>query len=248
MRIIAVLTFLFSTNILAKRFANQYIEFELPIAWDCVLEGSEWVCQSTVEDRRKEAIIILAAKKRGANDSLDYYQEYLKKPKTYELPGGQTQVSEAKYVKMISVNEQNWVDAMHLASEVPGFYTRYLTTVKEDLGIALTFSVARDLYSNYQSVFDKVIDTIRVFRTSNNFDDSREIKISSKDNGNILEETTLIPDDVREDISINANTVKTESKKDTSTTADFIFYAIIALAVGVFIYIKKRKNKNDQDY
>ena len=27
----------------AKRFANQYTEFELPSGWECALEGTEWV-------------------------------------------------------------------------------------------------------------------------------------------------------------------------------------------------------------
>jgi len=43
----------------AKLFTSQYCEFELPPGWECALEGTEWVCQSTNKDRQKEAIIIL---------------------------------------------------------------------------------------------------------------------------------------------------------------------------------------------
>ena len=75
------------TNVFAKTFTSQFAEFELPNGWECALEGSEWVCQSDNKDRKKEAIIILAAKYRGANDSLDIYQAYLKAPKTFSLPG-----------------------------------------------------------------------------------------------------------------------------------------------------------------
>ena len=127
----------------AKRFSNQYTEFELPSGWNCSLEGSEWVCQSSNKDRRKEAIIILAAKVRGQQDSLDQYQAYLKKTKTYTLPGGRTQVSESKYARVKNINNHKWIDALHLASEVPGFYTRYVATVKANLGVAVTFSVSR---------------------------------------------------------------------------------------------------------
>ena len=67
----------------AKRFTNQYCEFELPSGWQCALEGSEWVCQSENSERKKEAIIILAAKRRGEQDSMEEYTAYLKKPKTY---------------------------------------------------------------------------------------------------------------------------------------------------------------------
>ena len=80
---------------------------------------------------------------------------YLKQRKTFTLPGGRTQVSEPKTAKMNNVNNHRWVDSLHLASEVPGFYTRYLATVKEDLGVAVTFSVAKDFYASYQPVFDK---------------------------------------------------------------------------------------------
>lgn len=123
----------------AKTFSNQYIQFELPNGWECTLEGSEWVCQSDNQDRKREAIIILAAKVRGPQDSLEEYQAYLKQDKTYTLPGGKVQRSEPKYNKFSEVNGHRWLDALHLASEVPGFYTRYLATVKEDLGVAVTF-------------------------------------------------------------------------------------------------------------
>src|SRR5688572_27725536 len=98
--ILFLLGFLFfnqggSYNAWAKPFASDYLQFELPPGWDCVLEGAEWVCQSENDDRKREAIIILVAKTRGEQDNLDQYMNYLKAPKTYSLPGGKTQVSEA---------------------------------------------------------------------------------------------------------------------------------------------------------
>ncbi len=148
----------------AKRFTSQYCEFELPPGWECALEGTEWVCQAENKDRQKEAIIILAAKIRGEQDDLQQYSAYLGNTKTFTLPGGKTQVSEPKYAKLKDVNGHNWVDSLHLASEVPGFYTRYMATVKEDLGVAVTFSVGKDFYEQYRGIFDKIISTLRVFR------------------------------------------------------------------------------------
>lgn len=151
-------------NAFAKRFTSQYCEFELPPGWECALEGTEWVCQAENKERQKEAIIILAAKIRGEQDDLQQYSAYLGKTKTFTLPGGKTQVSEPKYAKLKDVNGHNWVDSLHLASEVPGFYTRYMATVKEDLGVAVTFSVGKDFYEQYRGIFDKIISTLRVFR------------------------------------------------------------------------------------
>ena len=186
-----LLSFFLLQNSWAKSFTSQYAEFELPNGWVCSLEGTEWVCQSENKDRQKEAIIILAAKIRGEQDSLDGYTTYLKAPKSFTLPGGKSQVSEAKYTKMENINNQQWVDSLHLASEVPGFYTRYLATIKEDLGVAVTFSVGKDFYDSYKGVFDKIIATLRVFRQAGG--DASKFALKSKDD-NLLENSTLIPE------------------------------------------------------
>jgi hypothetical protein len=61
-------------NAWAGKFANQFVEFELPAGWVCLLEGAEWVCQNQQDPvKKKEAIIILAAKILGDQDTLDQY-------------------------------------------------------------------------------------------------------------------------------------------------------------------------------
>ena len=89
----------------------------------------------------------MAAKKRGEQDTLVEYQKYLNQPRVYVLPGNKKQISEAKKVTTTTVNNHQWVDALHLASEVPGFYTRYLATVKAGIGVAVTFSVTKSMYA-----------------------------------------------------------------------------------------------------
>ncbi|MBL7664673.1 MAG: hypothetical protein JNM93_06035 [Bacteriovoracaceae bacterium] len=231
---LALFLSLITTNIWAKSFSNQYIEFELPSGWDCALEGSEYVCQSDVSERKREAIIILAAKVRGEKDSLDQYQAYLNQPKTYTLPGGKTQVSEAKTsAKITNVNGQQWVDALHMASEVPGFYTRYLATVKEDLGVAITFSVAKTSYESYQPIFDKVVTSMKVFRQSNKgLNDLRTAKA-----GGGLEDTTFIPEQ-RVDLAAQATTQKRAS---SGTGDDSMMYLLLGAAAIGFIILKKKK-------
>jgi hypothetical protein len=59
-----------SANSYAAKFANQFVEFELPPQWQCNLEGAEWVCQSLDEQKKRDAIIVLAAKLKGDQDSL----------------------------------------------------------------------------------------------------------------------------------------------------------------------------------
>ena len=239
-KILAFLTIgiLFSPLGYAKKFASQYCEFELPPGWECALEGTEWVCQSSNKDRQKEAIIILAAKIRGPQDSLDEYQAYLKSTKTYKLPGGKTQVSEPKVVEPKTINGHQWVDALHLASEVPGFYTRYLATVKEDLGVAVTLTVVKDLYSQYQSIFDKIVSTLRVFRQRPVVAD---MSLKKKED-NLLDETSFVPDS-GEKYGIG------QKKKGGGEAGGLLSNPLVLILLaaaaggGFFFYQKKKKAK-----
>lgn len=225
-----------STSVFAKTFTSQFSEFELPNGWDCALEGSEWVCQSDNKDRKKEAIIILAAKYRGEQDSLDQYQAYLKTPKTFSLPGGKTQVSEAKAVSVREINGQRWVDSLHLASEVPGFYTRYLATVKDSLGIAVTFSVAKDHYDSYQDIFEKIIATLKVFDQKNAAGGTWKPKGQE---GDLIGDGTYIPDqNTNPDIGMQKKGKGGSGDEETTT-----IIGIIAVAAIAFFLLKMRKKK-----
>ncbi len=235
--LLTLLSILMSQSVFAKRFSSQYCEFELAPGWNCNLEGSEWVCQNESNaDRKKEAIIILAAKERGEEDSQDKYLAYLKKAKTFTLPGGKVQVSEAKYADLKKIGDQQWVDSLHLASEVPGFYTRYLATIKEDLGIAATFSVSKENYQDYQKIFDLMIESLRVFRQAKL--DPSAYKLKNKDE-NLLDNTTFIPEtDQLYDIG------NKKVKKQTSTAGNSAFWILVVIAGGVgFVLFKFNKKK-----
>lgn len=148
----------------AAKFANQFTEFELPPQWSCNLEGAEWVCQNTNETKKRDAIIVLAAKLKGDQDSLDQYLAYLKAAKTYTSVQGKAVKSEPKYAKTVNINGHAWVDALHLESEIPGFYTRYLATVKQDIGVLVTYSINKAKYQQYLADFDNMVQTLKVFR------------------------------------------------------------------------------------
>lgn len=224
-------------TVMAKSFSSKYAQFELPAGWECALEGSEYVCQSENADRKKESIIILAAKIRGEQDSLDEYMAYLKKNKEYNLPGGKKQVSEPKDVKMTKVNEHQWVDALHLASEVPGFYTRYLATVKEDLGVAVTFSVTKDLYTQYQPVMDKVVSTLRVFRQKK--ESLAELRSGNKGEDANFADTTFNPNAA---MDMQANKTKKRGA-DGSGSDDMMLIIAVAIIAGIVLLILKGKKK-----
>lgn len=233
----SLLISILSTQAIAKRFANGYTEFELPAGWECFLEGSEYVCQSENADRKKEAIIILAAKKRGPQDTLVEYQKYLSQPRVYSLPGNKKQVSEAKNVTTKTINNHRWVDSLHLASEVPGFYTRYLATVKAGIGVAVTFSVTKSMYDAYKGIFDNVIASMRVFAQENQ--NLSGIRLGKKGAGDSFADATFDGQDGAFDLN-----VPTVRKKKTSSGGenDFLFLAIIGV-VAVLVILKLKKKK-----
>jgi len=161
---LAIATLIGASPAMASRFANQFVEFEVPPQWQCALEGAEWVCQSQNEGKKREAIIVLAAKLKGDQDSLDQYLAFLKGAKAFTSVQGKPVKSDPKFAKTVSINGHPWVDALHLESEIPGFYTRYLATVKQDIGVLVTYSINKAKYSEYQSEFDNLIRTLKVFR------------------------------------------------------------------------------------
>jgi len=223
-----------SQSAYSKKFASQFCEFQLPPKWECALEGTEWVCQSENKNRKKEAIIILAAKRRGSQDTLDQYQAYLKRTKTFRLPGGKTQVSEPKFSRVKGINDHRWVDSLHMASEVPGFYTRYLATVKGDIGVAVTFSVAKDHYGSYQELIDQMVSTLRVFAQANMNVSKFKLKDKADD---ILRDTTFIPDENRK---YDIGQRKKGKAGSGGMGSESLMYLLGLAAVG-FLFMKMKK-------
>jgi len=232
---------LFSTQpTRAALFANQFLEFELPAQWQCTLEGAEWVCQSTDEAKKRDAIIILAAKLKGDQDSLDQYLDYLKSPKSYTSVSGKPIKSEVKFARDMKVKAHSWVDSLHIESEIPGFLTRYLATVKMDIAVLVTFSVNRDKYSQYQADIENLVNSLKVFRkagglnarpqNSNLFDTN-----SARIGGSGVNVGTIFgggPDS-------NDQNVRPKPKKKDDT----LLYILIAAAVGIGIFVLKKKRR-----
>ncbi|EQC50546.1 hypothetical protein [Bacteriovorax sp. DB6_IX] len=230
---------LFTQMASGKTFTSNFTEFELPSGWKCDLEGSEWVCQSENKKRQKEAIIILAAKRRGKQDKLALYQAYLKQPKSFRIPGGKTQVSDPKNITARKIGDTKWVDALHLASEVPGFYTRYLAAVKGELGVAVTFSVAKDHYNDYKPIFDKIIETLKMFNiqkavASGKWKKDGNIQGGLPGNGgDIIWDETDNPE-----IGVDGKSDKAASSGGSS---DMMLILLVLAAAGIFFVIKKKK-------
>ena len=64
---------------------------------------------------------------------------------------------------------------MHLGSEIPHYYTRYLATLKGNIAVLVTFSAHKLFYSKYSSEFFRAIKSLRVLATKAKTVDRREL-------------------------------------------------------------------------
>lgn len=159
---IIFLSLILSFTLNAKKFSNSYIEFDIPDVWHCKSEGGQYVCQPINPDKRKEAIVIMASKYQGPEDTLQKYEERLKTPKKIKDLKNKEYTNDVKYTKYSPINAVPWVDSLQADSEVPGFYTRYLATVHNGVGIAVTFSAHQSKYEEYKPVFYQMVRSIRI--------------------------------------------------------------------------------------
>lgn len=150
----------------AKTFRNAYVSFDLTERWDCTLEQTEWVCRTGGgSGDNREAIIILTAKEVGPSDSMTAYEAHLKTPRSIFSRTGTAIQSQILKVEQRNINQHPWVDGMHLASEIPNYYTRYLATTKDKIAVLVTFSAHKAHYSKYSTDFYKAIESLRVIAT-----------------------------------------------------------------------------------
>jgi len=233
------LLFTLSPSANASKFANQFVEFELPTGWVCLLEGAEWVCQDQQNaEKKKEAIIVLAAKIQGDQDTLDQYLNYLKNPKSYSSPQGKSVTSEVRYAQNKTIGDQSWVDALHLESEISGFYTRYLATVKDGIGVLVTYSVNKNKYQDYSAMFDAMVKSLKAFRRDGGLNAApanSDLFAHAKPSG-------LNTDTVFGNIQ-GADEGKPQKKAGSLFDDPMVFYGSIAVGALVLIMALKKMKK-----
>jgi hypothetical protein len=120
------------------RFIADTFEFTLAPGWVCDLEETEHVCWKGRPPH--EAIAVIAMKRRGPEDNLAAYDKHLRTPKAMESGVFST----IRGVERRSLAGYDWIQAIHLSSEVPNYVTIYLATATSQVGLVATFSVHKD--------------------------------------------------------------------------------------------------------
>lgn len=234
--LMALLSILLTSTAHAKVFRNAYISFELPQAWNCSLEQTEWVCRSENNKEAKEAIIILTAKEVGPTDSLQQYEGHLNTPITLNLKTGGTAESKIVYkAKTVQINDQPWIDGLHMGSEVPNYFTRYLATIKGRIAVLVTFSAHKQFYTKYSQDFFKAVMSLRVIETKNlaNNPDLGPIRPGSGTFGPGSFQNSM-PTDM-------ANPDDMGAGNKGSNKGLLLIIAVVLAAAGAYIFLKKRK-------
>lgn len=217
----------------AKVFRNQYVQFELPAGWDCKIEGTEWVCQSNDPQVKKEVIVICAAKQRGPDDDLQKYEEHLKKGRSKTDLSGKPYTSEVSFVKTVEIKGTTWVDGMHYGSEIPGFYTRYLSTIKGKVAMLLTWSVAKSSYEKYRTELMTFVNSLEALES----DGSAVASGSGFDLAHPLGDDPSVPS------AAGVPGGAADALKKKLDSKSLIGLAVVIGALGAYIYIRKRKKK-----
>lgn len=229
---LAVILLSFSAQ--AKVFRNAYISFEMPDSWKCNLEQTEWVCRSEQTKESKEAIIILTAKEVGPTDTIPLYESHLNAPITINLKGGGAAESKIVYkAKNVSINDQLWVDSLHLGSEVPNYFTRYLATIKDKIAILVTFSAHKQFYTKYSQDFFKAVMSLRVIASKN--------LLSKPELGPIRPGSETLGAPIGS--AMPADMMQSEGQEGGSNKGLLLGGALLLAALGAYIFLKKRKKK-----
>lgn len=222
-------------NAEAKLFKNVYVSFELPNDWDCALEGTEWVCRNQKNPQAaREAIIILTAKEAGPVDNLNAYFGHLRAPRTLTGANGMPSQSQILQVKSRVISNHPWVDAMHLGSEISNYYSRYLATTKDALGILVTLSAHRLHYKKYANDFFRAVESLKVLSTKGLNTNNPAYGIRPGNGGQLGPGGNYIPPDMMEP--------DLESSGEGSGSSDAVWGgALLLVAAGIYIFLKKRK-------
>jgi len=132
-------------------FRTGSFEFDLALGWWCKLDGSEYVCRPPGK-RPHKAIAVIAIKQRNDQDNLEAYEAHLREENN----------SKVQFVRRRTIGDREWVEALHLGSEVRNYHTYYLATNTSSIGILVTMSVHEEAYDEYAKQLNDMIATFTV--------------------------------------------------------------------------------------
>ncbi len=146
----------------AKAFKTSYLTTTIPEDWACIQSEEVWVCAPQNVTAAREVLVTFAAKLIGPEDNLSSYHKLLTRPKAHRSASGGATLSQVVKVTAQNILGHPWVQALHLGSEIPDFYTQYLMTVKGQIAVQVTLSTQRSRLAHHQPVLQKIVQNIQI--------------------------------------------------------------------------------------
>lgn len=222
----------------AKTFKNSYLSFELPDSWACEQEQTEYVCTPLDASEARNAMIILAAKEAGPEDNFSAYQNYLAKPRLLKTTKGVPEPSKVIHSKARVINSQQWIEGLHLSSEIEGFYTLYLATVKQGLAVLVSLSAEKNKATQYNKDFAAAVKSIRLTA-------SNELLSAIHDRKNLQKQT---PVGIPSEVQIPADPEASPKALTSSVSKEMLWGGLVALLLiivyfGISTFFPKKKKR-----
>jgi hypothetical protein len=224
----------FSISATAKQFRTDFISLELPPGWDCVKEEIDWVCQPENLAQRSEAIVVIVAKNVTSDDSFEKYEATLLEPRDMRDLLGNTYKSEVRFVRFREIRGHNWVDSLTWGSEIPGFYTRYVASIKGKVAGLVTYSIAESVYAKWAPILDKMLESLEIHFDPKAFNDAMNAGPSS-----LLGQRGQAAGRFAPTLEDNAGEKSAGQEFDLGT---ILILILLAGGVGFFIWKKRQGN------
>jgi hypothetical protein len=228
----------------ARTFKNAYISFEMQDSWKCKLEQTEFVCRSEDPQEAKEAVIIFTAKEKGPTDSFPIYFEHLNKPITAPAKTGATLTSTVTIApREVLINDQKWLDSLHINSEIQNYYTRYLPTIKDQIAVLITFTAHNSKYQKHATHFAETVKSLRVIASKDLNSSTSGGGIGGAGGAGVFGtvNNAINPNDLLSEENVSAD----QGKGGLLNNELFLGFLLLLLAVAAYVGIKiyqKKKN------
>jgi hypothetical protein len=145
-------------------YRNAAIEFDLAPGWFCEKDGRGDVCHPA-GTKPFPAIAVMAVKLRNNQDNLEAYEAHLKNPQRVgDRNAAEGPISEVRFVRRRTLGSREWVESLHLGSEIASFHTYYLATATSHVGILVTLSVHKDYEAQFVKEFSEMMASLKTFQ------------------------------------------------------------------------------------
>ncbi len=180
---------------------------------------------------------MLTAKEAGPSDSTNIYETYLRTPHAIKASDGRMLQATVISVKQNQVAGQTWIDSMHSASEVPGYYTRYLGTVRDRVAILITFSALKTQFTKYSNDFIHAVESLRVMAPKDILDE-KPMMMATRGSG-------TIGAPIGSSLPVDLNNDQAPPMEDSSALGQggskIIGIVLIVIAIAIYFLFKSRK-------